>query len=496
MVRLRVALVVGFALVLGTVAVPVTARDESYAVPDPPTPAAAPTPVLAWRACGSLQCATLTVPLEYDGSAPGTVDLALARRPASVPSKRVGSLVVNPGGPGVSAIDFLRSEAGSFPGALRDRFDLVAFDPRGVGHSDPVVCTDTLDPLFDEAFSPRTDAERTDLVDAAGAVAQGCEARSGDLLAHVSTQNTARDLDRVRAALGQRRITFLGSSYGSYLGAIYATLFPDRVRAMVLDGAIDPDESAADAVVGQAKGFEAELDAFLADCDHRRACTFRGDGGAAAEYDALRARSARSPLRTTGFGGRTLNQTRFDAAVLQFLYLGRDAWPDLETALTQADRGDAAALLKQADEYVGRHVDGTTDHALEAFWAVSCLDGPPPGALGAAGLERLAALSAPRLGAFIANNSVICSLWPVSAVAPPPVISATSAPTVLIIGATHDPATPLAAGRKMRATLENARLLVVDADRHTSFGSGNECVDSAVIAYLVDSELPPRSERC
>jgi pimeloyl-ACP methyl ester carboxylesterase len=487
MVRLRLALVVGVALALGTLAVPVPASAAS----DPP-----PTPSLDWQACGSLQCATLTVPLEYDGSAPGTVDLAVARRPASDASQRVGALVLNPGGPGVSAIDYLRSAAASFPRELRDRFDLVAFDPRGVGRSDPIVCADSLDPLFDEAFSPRTDAERADLVDAAGAVAQGCEARSANLLGHVSTQNTARDLDRVRAALGQRRVTFLGSSYGSYLGAIYATLFPRRVRAMVLDGAIDPGESAADAVVGQAKGFEAELDDFLADCDRRHACTFRGDDGAAAEYDALRARSSRSPLRTTGLGGRTLNQTRFDAAVLQFLYLGRDAWPDLEAALTRADGGDAAALLRQADRYAGRRVDGTTDHALEAFWAVSCLDGPAPGALGAAGLERLAALSAPRLGAFVANNSVICSYWPVPAVAPLPLLTATGAPTLLIVGATHDPATPLAAGRKMRAALDNARLLVVDADRHTSFASGNECVDSAVIAYLVDSELPPRGERC
>jgi pimeloyl-ACP methyl ester carboxylesterase len=490
MVRLRVTFVAAFALVLGAAVVPVTAADTSCAVSENPATA------LAWRSCGSLQCATLTVPLEYDGSAPGTVDLAVARRPASIPSHSLGPLVVNPGGPGVSAIDYLRSAVASFPRVLRDRFDLVAFDPRGVGRSDPVVCTNSLDPLFDEAFSPRTDAERADLVAAADAVAQGCLARSANLLAHVSTQNTARDVDRVRAALGQRRVTFLGSSYGSYLGAIYATLFPRRVRAMVLDGAIDPAESAADAVVGQAKGFEADLDDFLADCDHRHACTFRGDDGAAEEFDALRARSARSPLRATGFGGRTLNQTRFDAAVLQFLYLGRTAWPDLEAALTHADHGDAAALLRQADAYVGRHVDGTTDHALEAFWAVSCLDGPPPGALGAAGLERLAALSAPRLGAFIANNSVICSLWPVPVVAPPPTITATNAPTVLVVGATHDPATPLTAGRNMRATLDNARLLVVDADRHTSFLSGNECVDSAVIAYLVDSRLPPRGKRC
>jgi pimeloyl-ACP methyl ester carboxylesterase len=485
MVRFPVALVVGIALVLGTVVVPAPAG----AAPDA-------SPVLDWSPCGSLECATLTVPLEYDASASGSIGLAVARRPAGNPSQRIGSLVLNPGGPGVPAIDYLRSAASTFPRELRDRFDLVAFDPRGVGRSDPVVCADSLDPLFDEAFSPRTDAERGDLVDAAQLVAQQCAARSGNLLPHVSTQNAARDLDRLLAALGVRTLTFLGSSYGSYLGAIYVTLFPHRVRAMVLDGAIDPEQSAADSVVSQAQGFEAELDDFLADCDHRSACTFRGDGGAAAEYDALRARSARTPLRATGSGGRTLDQTRLDAAVLQLLYLGRDGWPQLESALTAADRGDAAALLRQADDYAGRRADGSTDHVLDAFWAVSCLDGPPPGALGAAGLERLAALSAPRMGAFIANNSVICSLWPVPPVTAPPVLGAAGAPTVLVVGATGDPATPLAGARRMRAVLGNARLLVVDADRHTSFDGGNQCVDSAVTAYLVDTKVPARNTRC
>src|SRR4051794_10762112 len=189
MVRFRVALVVGLALVIVAGASSRSASAATDAVPDAP---------LTWTRCGALQCATLGVPLEYDGSAPGTVDVAVARRPAGVPSRRIGALVVNPGGPGVPAIDYLRAVAGSLPAALRQRFALVPFDPRGVGRSGPVQCADDLDPLFDESFSPRTDAERTALVDAARAVADSCAARSGDRLAHVSTQNTARDLDRLR----------------------------------------------------------------------------------------------------------------------------------------------------------------------------------------------------------------------------------------------------------------------------------------------------------
>ena len=203
-----------------------------------------------------------------------------------------------------------------------------------------------------------------------------------------------------------------------------------------------------------------------------------------------------TPIAAKGSGGRRLNETRFDAAVLETLYEGRAAWPGLADALTQADRGDAADLLARADAFVWRHADGGQAHVLDAFWAISCLDGPPPGPLGAAGLERLAALSAPRLGAFIANNSVICSVWPVAPVAPPPALDAIGAPTVLIVGATGDPATPLAAGRQMQRVLGNARLLVVDADRHTSFNAGNACVDATVTRYLVDRTLPRRGTRC
>ena len=462
-----------------------------------PTTSAHAAPALTWSRCGTLECGTLTVPLDDATPDAGTVDIAVARRPATNPARRIGSLVVNPGGPGVPAIDFLRASFGSFPRALRERFDLVAFDPRGVGKSSQIVCADSLDPLFDESFSPRTDAERTALVTAARDVATECAQRSGALLAHVSTQATARDLDRLRVALGDERLSFIGSSYGSYLGALYVTLYRDRVRAIVLDGAIDPEQTAAEALVSQARGFEDELDAFLADCDARHECAFSaGRSSAGDAYDALRGRAAKAPIPAKGTDGRRLNETRFDAAVLETLYSGRSAWPGLADALARADRGDAADLLARADAFTWRKADGGQNHVLDAFWAISCLDGPEPGPLGAAGLERLAALSAARLGAFVANNSVICSVWPVAPVAPPPALDAAGAPTVLIVGATGDPATPLAAGRSMQRVLGNARLLVVDGYRHTSFLGGNECVDATVTSYLVDHALPARGARC
>src|SRR5215213_10312738 len=451
---------------------------------------------LTWKGCGSgFQCATLTVPV--DPVVPGpTLDLAVVRARARDADARIGTLVVNPVGPGVPAVQYLRGAASTLPHSILDHFDLVAFDPRGVGASAPIECADSLDPVFDQAFEPSTDAAHTALVDAMTALAQQCAARNGDLLAHVSTRDAARDLEQLRIALGEERLSFVGYSYGTFLGATYAQHHPDRVRAFVLDGPVDPSMSARAVALGQARGFERALDDFLADCSDHRGCAFHHDGEAAAAYDALRAKAGRTPLATRGTGGRVLNQTRFDAAVLQQLYLGRAAWSGLADALAAAERGDASTLLGGADAYVGRTDDGHDDHAIESFWAVTCLDGPViPGIDAAAEVEQRAVEIAPRMGAFILNNSLLCSVWPVPPVARTGRLTAAGAPPILVIGTTLDPATPLAQARALAGALERGRLLVADGEQHTSFSNGNACVDAIVTAYLVDRQVPRRGTR-
>jgi pimeloyl-ACP methyl ester carboxylesterase len=452
---------------------------------------------LAWKGCGGgFQCAVLAVPLA-PSTPERTVDLAVIRSRARDPQHRIGTLVLNPGGPGVPAVAFLRNVASTLPGAVRDHFDLVAFDPRGVGESDPIECLDSLDPVFDQSFQPRDDAARAALVGTMQALAQQCEARNGDLLAHMSTADAVRDLDRLRVALGEERLSFIGYSYGTFLGASYAQAYPEHVRAFVLDGPVDPTMSAQEVTLGQARGFEHALDDFLADCSDHRGCAFHHAGHAAEAYDALRDEAGRTPLATGDPDGRTLNQTRFDAAVLQQLYLGRRAWPALAMALADADRGDASTLLAGADSFVGRAGNGRDDHALEAFWAVTCLDGPVvAGVDAAARLERQAVAVAPRLGAFIVNNSLPCSVWPVPPLPPTGRLTAPGAPPILVIGTTEDPATPLAQGRALAGALERGRLLVAEGEQHTSFDNGNECVDAAVTRYLVDRRLPPTGTRC
>jgi len=466
-------------------------------MPDAPASADTAGSSLTWRGCGSgFQCASLSVPV--DPSAPEPVlDLAVVRARAREPDARIGTLVVNPGGPGVPAVQYLRGVASTLPRSVRDRFDLVAFDPRGVGESAPIECVDSLDPVFDQAFEPSTEAARAELVSEMSSLAQRCAVRNGDLLAHVSTLDAARDLEQLRIALGEKRLSFVGYSYGTFLGATYAQHYPDRVRAFVLDGPVDPSMTARAVTLAQARGFEHALDDFLADCSAHPGCAFHHDGDAAAAYDTLRAQAGRTPLATSDAGDRALNRTRFDAAVLQQLYLGRSAWSELADALADAERGDAATLLAGADAFVGRTDDGGDDHALESFWAVTCLDGPViAGADAAAAVEERAVEIAPRMGAFIVNNSLPCSVWPVPPVAPAGLLTAAGAPPILVIGTTLDPATPLAQARSLAGSLERGRLLVADGEQHTSFNNGNECVDHVVTDYLVDRTVPRRGTRC
>jgi pimeloyl-ACP methyl ester carboxylesterase len=455
-------------------------------------------PSIRWTACGDgFDCGSLAVPLDDEEPAGRTLDLALVRAPARDPDRRIGSLVVNPGGPGASGVAYVRSLVPVLPAALRDRFDIVGFDPRGVGASGAVECGTDIDPLFDQDFAPETNAARAALLRAFASVVDGCERTSSWLLPHVATVDTARDLDRIRAALGDRRLTFLGQSYGTYLGTVYASAYPGRVRAIVMDGAIDPGADGSAVALGQASGFEHALDDFLADCSRRDSCAFHHRGDAAAAYDALRARAEEAPLTTSGHAGRTLNRTRFDAAVLESLYSGRAGWQGLADALHDAERGDASTLLTRADAFVGRGASGTQHDALDAFWAISCLDGPLVGDVDAAAqLQARAEALAPRLGGFLVNFSLACSIWPVAPVTSPRSLDAAGAPALLVIGTTQDPATPLVSARLLTRSLDRARLLVAAGEQHASFATGNRCVDRAVTRYLVDRTLPPKGTRC
>lgn len=453
---------------------------------------------LRWSDCGGAQCATLRVPL--DDTNPDddrTIGLALTRVPARDPDRRIGALVVNPGGPGAPGADFAVDLADSLPGAVRERFDIVGFDPRGVGGSAAIDCADRYDAYYRLEFTPETEQERDALVAGNERFARQCERSDGEMLPYLSTRRTARDLDRIRAALGESRLTYLGYSYGSYLGAAYADQFPTRVRALVLDGGIDPALDGAQTQLQQAVGFERALQLFFEHCADDKSCEFHHGGDPAGAYDRLRARAQRHPIDAGGAGdGRTLNGTLFDIGVAEVLYDGEDGWSTLADDLEAAYDGDGTNLVFDADFYTGRGEDGSYDDVQEAFLAIGCLDGPSLGGVdGVRAIEERAATLAPRLGRSIVNASLPCAFWPVP---PEPVVvpRAAGAPPILVLGTLDDPATPLQWSRSLADELESGVLVTADGSRHTAYASHDECIDSLVNRYLVRLEVPRDGTAC
>lgn len=453
---------------------------------------------LRWRACGSgFQCSTLTVPWDDAEPAGPMVDLALIRSPAEDRERRIGSLLVNPGGPGGSAIDYVRYAARTLPAELRDRFDIVGVDPRGSGESGPVDCRYDMSKFYALDFSPDDQAEREALVAGMQAFVDACVASEGDYLDHISTDYTVRDLDKVRAALGDDKLTFLGYSYGTYVGAKYAEAFPDRVRALVLDGAVDPSIDSRQMQVQQSAGFEGVLDGFLKWCTRTTSCAFHRDGKVVAAFDALRARVDAEGLRVPDSRpARTLSPTEFDLGLAAILYEGAGGYAYLGEALDAADRGDGDAMADLADSYTDRSPNGTYGSIQEAFLAISCADGPPVGTVAdVAAIEAAAARVAPRTGPGIVNNSIACALWPFQGAAAAPV-SAPDAPPIVVVGTQNDPATPFAWAKSLARQLRSGVLISAPGAQHTSFGSGNRCVDDAVVRYLVDLTAPEQTLAC
>jgi pimeloyl-ACP methyl ester carboxylesterase len=465
------------------------------------TAAVVPTPpVLSWKSCGGgFQCSTLAVPLDYAKPAGPRVSLRLIRIRASRPASRVASLLVNPGGPGVSAVDFLRGFAGgSLPPVIRQRFDLVAFDPRGTTGSSPVHCATTAE--FDRYVhvdpDPDTPAEVTALVTANRTFDQGCLRRSAAILPHVSTNDAARDMDSVRAALREPKLTYLGYSYGTALGAAYLDLFPTHVRAMVLDGALDPRSTWDQLLEGQARGFDQALGSFLSWCDgHRSTCDFRqavpGDLGKA--FDALRAQVERQAL--PGAGSRTVGPGEFSYGTGQALY-STSYWEFLGTALADATRGDGNLLLQLSDIYLDRTAKGYAN-TIDANNAVNCLDKPwPKGTAPYAQLAEKTKAYAPRFGPGIAWSGATCAQWPIAATGRPHAITGKGSPPIVVIGTTRDPATPYSWAVGLAGQLDKGVLLTHDGDGHTAYRAGAPaCITGPVDTYLLTGRAPAAA-RC
>ncbi len=454
---------------------------------------------MTWRGCSGFSCAEVSVPLNYDDPGGDTIELALVRLPTTG-ERRLGSLVVNPGGPGGSGVWYARQAGHEFTSAVLRHYDLVGVDPRGVGRSAPIDCVS--DAELDQSLaldgSPDTPEEELLLLEDAERFAAACAAHSRRLLPHVGTADVARDLDVVRAVLGDERLNYLGKSYGTRLGATYAELFPGRVGAMVLDGAVDPTLSHAELAAAQAKGYEVALDAFLDDCLTSALCPLTGPRSTARdEVNRLLARLDTHPLSTSS--GREVTQTMAIAGLV--LALGAQLWGervDLRDALEQAQQGRGDRLAQLADATADRTPDGRyLSNVVEAGTAVSCLDLPAAADVPElkAQADQIAADS-PLFGRYFAWAGVYCLPWPVRLHGIPQPIRAAGAPPILVVGTLRDPATPHQWAVALADQLDSGILLTWNGDGHTAYKRGSDCVDAVIDAYLLGEAVPVDGQRC
>ena len=460
---------------------------------------------LKWAACDDdavsdeeLECATLTVPLDHGAPDGETIDIAMVRVPAT--GDREGAVLFNPGGPGGSGFDFIAYSGSVIQQQLGlDDFDLVGFDPRGVDRSNGIRCVD--DEFMEEHLylddTPDTPEEEALLDEDGTGFVDGCKEAYGETLQFYSTDATARDMDLIRAAMGDEQISYLGISYGTYLGAVYATLFPDRVRAMALDSAYEPNGDTVDQqYLTQIVGFEHAFDDWVEWCETGDECAFTA-ADVGARWDALRTQLDESPL--TGAEGRTINQSTMDTATQAALYSESD-WPVLASALQRAEDGDGDGLLSLADAYKGRNADGTFDTLFQSIGIIECASGiesQPPDDPAALVAEIKA--QAPRFGADVTVDDFTDDDGGCSELMTPqrPVdIDYSADAPIVIIGGTNDPATPIRWAEEMTAAMgPSARMVTYTGEGHGQL-LVSTCVTDIEAAVIVDLELPAEDTVC
>jgi pimeloyl-ACP methyl ester carboxylesterase len=452
-----------------------------------------------WSTCGDLECATIKVPLDWGNPGGETITLDLNKLPATGEAK--GSLLINPGGPGASGLD-LTEYFGSIAGDdLLKAYDVIGFDPRGVGSSTPIDCGDaaTVDAFVVTDYPLETQAD----VDAANQrnadFAKGCEAKTGSLMGNVDTVSAARDMDVIRALVGDQKLNYLGFSYGTQLGATYAELYPQNVGQMVLDGAVDFLLPEDDQAAGQAAGFENALTNFVTWCHKQSDCPLVKGADAAKKqihdiaYDAIA-----NPVKGNGID---VNGNLMVYGIVVTLY-DQASWTYLEQALAEVINQNTATIMAQlADFYLDRDSE-TGDYntnSTVAFSAISCLDAEQEPAWDLARVDQFRALmedASPTFGWWFASSTG-CSDWPFHAKETVTDLSdAASVSPILVVGTTNDPATPYQWAKNLVSELGNATLLTYDGEGHTAYGRSNQCIIDAVDGWLVDGQMPDSGTVC
>lgn len=455
-----------------------------------------------WSNCGDFECADVYAPLDWADPAGEKITLSLVKRPA-LGGEAKGTLFVNPGGPGASGIEYLTGNVdNAVQPEVQQDYDVVAWDPRGVGKSTPVQCLDAkgLDEfLFGAGSADGMKVGSDEWIAAnlkdATAFGDACEKESGDLLAHVSTGDTVQDLDMLREVVGDDKLNYLGYSYGTYIGARYADAYPDRVGRLVLDAAMDPSTSLEDVVREQTIGFEQALRAYLADCLTRQDCPFSGsvDEAMGLIGDLLDHVEA-NPIE--GSDGRMLTSGTMITAIITPLY-SQQSWPYLDQLLASVNQDNADVAFALADMYYNRENGKYLDNSTEAFTAINCLDYADSPAdheamrKAAAELERVA----PTIGKFQGYGDISCAGWPVKSTTVRGPVEAKGAAPILVVGTTGDPATPYKWAQSLSTQLDSGVLVTFKGEGHAAYGTSS-CVNGVVNDYFLTDAVPASDPNC
>jgi pimeloyl-ACP methyl ester carboxylesterase len=455
---------------------------------------------LKWSSCyDNFECAELAVPIDYDRIKTGTFKISVLRYAAQDPNRRIGSIVINPGGPGASGVDYAYNAEYIFDPELTDRFDIVGFDPRGVARSAPITCFNDAetDANYSSDSKPDNEAEFQSAIAETKKFVQKCLNKNEHLTAF-STANAARDMDILREALGEKKLNYMGKSYGTYMGALYASLFPNNIGRVVLDGAVDPTISNFEQTKTQAVGFDNALQAFIADCIKRTSCPLPNNQKAATDkLLSIWQAAATDPLPVKNKNEkRKVSESLLVLGTASALYDSYEGWPELRKAIGEAVNGYADTYLGLADMYSGRQSDGTyASNEFDSGAIIDCLDFGDDRTTGQLQRDAVAiSAAAPVFGPYIALSGLTCKFF----TTPPPVqVTKTKTnATIMIIGTTGDPATPYAWAKGLSRLLTNSQLLTYVGDGHTAQGRGNACIDEAVDAFYLDGTLPAKDLRC
>lgn len=460
--------------------------------------------VVHWKNCWSdFECATVKAPIDWADPSKGDIELALVQHRAQA-QNALGDLLVNPGGPGASGVNFVHeSLSRATTEQVSDAYNVIGFDPRGVGRSTPVTCF-TSDAEMDDLLygiipgtrgSAEWQANRKNL---AATFVDACAVNTGELINHLSTADAAHDMDMIRAALGQKKLDYLGYSYGTELGAVYADMFPTKVGRMVLDGAVDPMVTRAEETVIQAEGFETALRNYVSWCLKRSDCPVSGSLDAAMKQIASLLHAVDlKPIRADD--GRMLGADTLVTAIALPLY-SQDSWSFLTSVLTDTLAGSSEVAFQSADIYNERESDGSyRSNSTEAFNAINCADAiaVTDPALIAAQLEQLHAV-APVLGEYFGYGDVVCAQWPATAVPPAErtPLTAAGSPDILVVGTIYDPATPYSWAVALAGQLPNGHLITYQGDGHTAYGQASDCINSVIDDFFLTGAVPTSDPNC